>query len=123
MLARKYRGENTEEKRRLTSPELERSNTIRRPLTAYIHCLEGASPAFEIALLGMPFDTSVTYQPGAYVALRWIPLVQRPFFSLPEIVRYGLGWLALLAIIVVSAFGFKIELPLDHRLTHPYLRY
>jgi concentrative nucleoside transporter, CNT family len=39
----------------------------------------------------------------------WIPLVQRPFYSLPKIVRYGLGWLALLAIIMGSAFGFKIE--------------
>jgi Arginase family len=31
----------------------------------YVRCLEDASPAFDIALLGMPFDTSVTYRPGA----------------------------------------------------------
>ncbi|KAF8506556.1 hypothetical protein F5888DRAFT_1791011 [Russula emetica] len=31
----------------------------------YIRCLEEASPAFDIALLGMPFDTAVTYRPGA----------------------------------------------------------
>jgi agmatinase len=31
----------------------------------YVRCLEDASPAFDIALLGMPFDTAVTYRPGA----------------------------------------------------------
>ncbi|KAI0248388.1 arginase family-domain-containing protein [Lactifluus subvellereus] len=31
----------------------------------YARCLEDASPAFDIALLGMPFDTAVTYRPGA----------------------------------------------------------
>jgi agmatinase len=31
----------------------------------YIRCLEDVSPAFDIALLGMPFDTAVTYRPGA----------------------------------------------------------
>jgi agmatinase len=31
----------------------------------YVRCLENVSPAFDIALLGMPFDTSVTYRPGA----------------------------------------------------------
>ena len=39
----------------------------------------------------------------------WIPLVQEPFFALPKYVRYGMGWLALVAIVVGSAFGFKIE--------------
>ena len=31
----------------------------------YFRCLEDVSPAFDIAVLGMPFDTSVTYRPGA----------------------------------------------------------
>ncbi|KAH9965129.1 arginase family-domain-containing protein [Lactifluus volemus] len=32
----------------------------------YARCLEeNTSPAFDIALLGMPFDTAVTYRPGA----------------------------------------------------------
>jgi agmatinase len=32
----------------------------------YFRCLEdAAAPAFDIALLGMPFDTTVTFRPGA----------------------------------------------------------
>ncbi|KAI0308333.1 Arginase/deacetylase [Multifurca ochricompacta] len=31
----------------------------------YARCLEDASPAFDVAILGMPFDTAVTYRPGA----------------------------------------------------------
>ncbi|KAH9031856.1 Arginase/deacetylase [Lactarius hengduanensis] len=31
----------------------------------YHRCLEDASPVFDVAVLGMPFDTSVTYRPGA----------------------------------------------------------
>ena len=31
----------------------------------YFRCLEDVSPAFDVAVLGMPFDTSVTYRPGA----------------------------------------------------------
>ncbi|THH20785.1 hypothetical protein EW146_g641 [Bondarzewia mesenterica] len=37
----------------------------------------------------------------------WIPLVQKPFFHLPYNVRLTMGWLALLAIVFGSAFGFK----------------
>jgi len=39
----------------------------------------------------------------------WNPLVNKPFFALPKYVRYGLGWLALLAVVLGSAFGFKLE--------------
>jgi CNT family concentrative nucleoside transporter len=39
----------------------------------------------------------------------WIPLIQKPFFALPKYVRYGLGWVALLAIVLGSAFGFELE--------------
>ena len=39
----------------------------------------------------------------------WIPLIQKPFFTLPKYARYGLGWLALLAIVLGSAFGFELE--------------
>jgi agmatinase len=31
----------------------------------YARCLNDDSPTFDIALLGMPFDTTVTYRPGA----------------------------------------------------------
>src|SRR6266404_836080 len=31
----------------------------------YFRCLEDASPVFDVAVLGMPFDTAVTYRPGA----------------------------------------------------------
>jgi concentrative nucleoside transporter, CNT family len=39
----------------------------------------------------------------------WVPFVQNPFFNLPKIARYAMGWLALLVIILGSAFGFKLE--------------
>ncbi|TCD65607.1 hypothetical protein EIP91_002454 [Steccherinum ochraceum] len=39
----------------------------------------------------------------------WIPLVQKPFFALPYYVRLAMGWLALLAVVFGSAFGFKLE--------------
>jgi CNT family concentrative nucleoside transporter len=39
----------------------------------------------------------------------WIPLVERPFFALPRYARYGLGWLALCAIVMGSTFGFNNE--------------
>jgi len=38
----------------------------------------------------------------------WLPLVQRPFFSLPYWSRLVIGWLCLLGIIFGSAFGFKL---------------
>ena len=60
-----------------------------------------------IAIIAFRFiPTSVVTGPVEAV---WIPLVQRPFFGLPKYVRYGLGWLALLAIVLGSAFGFKPE--------------
>ena len=60
-----------------------------------------------IAIIAFRFiPTSVVTRPIEAV---WIPLVQKPFFSLPKYVRYGLGWLALLAIVLGSAFGFKLE--------------
>ncbi|KZV73251.1 Arginase/deacetylase [Peniophora sp. CONT] len=31
----------------------------------YARCLETADPVFDIAILGMPFDTAVSYRPGA----------------------------------------------------------
>ncbi|KAI0279353.1 Na+ dependent nucleoside transporter C-terminus-domain-containing protein [Russula aff. rugulosa BPL654] len=45
----------------------------------------------------------------ASVEAVWNPLVKKPFFALPKYVRYGMGWLALLAIVLGSAFGFKLE--------------
>lgn len=39
----------------------------------------------------------------------WVPLVQKPFFALPYYVRLTMGWLALLAVVFGSAFGFKLE--------------
>ncbi len=39
----------------------------------------------------------------------WIPLIQKPFFALPKSIRYGLGWLSLLTIVLGSAFGFEVE--------------
>ncbi|TDL17812.1 hypothetical protein BD410DRAFT_843358 [Rickenella mellea] len=39
----------------------------------------------------------------------WILLVQEPWYRLPYTVRMTLGWMALLAIIFGSAFGFKLS--------------
>jgi len=60
-----------------------------------------------IAIIAFRFiPNSVVTRPVEAV---WVPLVQRPFFTLPIYVRYGLGWLALVAIVMGSAFGFKLE--------------
>jgi concentrative nucleoside transporter, CNT family len=60
-----------------------------------------------IAIIAFRFiPNSVVTRPVEAV---WIPLVQKPFFTLPKYVRYGLGWLALLAIVLGSAFGSKLE--------------
>jgi len=60
-----------------------------------------------IAIIAFRFiPNSVVTRP---VEAIWIPLVQNPFFALPRYARYGLGWLALFAIILGSAFGFELE--------------
>ena len=42
------------------------------------------------------------------VAAVWGPVVAKPFGRLPRHVKLGLGWLALLAIVFGSAFGFPL---------------
>ena len=60
-----------------------------------------------IAIIAFRFiPNSVVTRPIEAV---WVPLVQNPFFSLPKFARYGLGWFALLAVVLGSAFGFKLE--------------
>lgn len=49
--------------------------------------------------------TSVVSKPVATV---WNPVVARPWDRLPRKVKLGLGWLALLAIVFGSAFGFPL---------------
>lgn len=62
---------------------------------------------FFIAIIAFRFiPNSVVTRPVERV---WNPLVARPFFALPRYARYGLGWLALFAIVLGSAFGFKLE--------------
>jgi CNT family concentrative nucleoside transporter len=38
----------------------------------------------------------------------WQPLISRPFFKLPYMARLGLGWFALLATVLGSAYGFPL---------------
>jgi len=38
----------------------------------------------------------------------WEPVVSRPFFAINYRIRLGLGWLALLALVFGSAFGFSL---------------
>ena len=60
-----------------------------------------------IAIIAFRFiPTSIVTRPIEAV---WVPFVQKPFFALPKYVRYGLGWLSLLAVVLGSAFGFKLE--------------
>jgi CNT family concentrative nucleoside transporter len=60
-----------------------------------------------VAIIAFRFiPNSVVTRPVAAV---WLPWVQEPFFALSRYVRYGLGWLALLAITLGSAFGFELE--------------
>ena len=47
------------------------------------------------------------------VGALWVPLVEKPFFALPYVVRLTMGVLALLGIVFGSAFGFK---PTDVRI-------
>jgi hypothetical protein len=60
-----------------------------------------------IAIIAFRFiPNSVVTRP---IEVVWVPLIQNPFFGLPKYARYGLGWLALLAVVLGSAFGFKLE--------------
>ena len=56
----------------------------------YIRCLEDTSPAFDIALLGMPFDTAVTYRPGARFGPQGIRVGSRR--SLRGYSTWSLSW-------------------------------
>lgn len=60
-----------------------------------------------IAIIAFRFvPNSVVARP---VEALWVPLVERPFFALPRYARYGMGWLALVAIVMGCAFGFELE--------------
>ena len=39
----------------------------------------------------------------------WVPVVQEPFFRIPKYIRFAMGWLSIIAIVLGSAFGFKLE--------------
>lgn len=39
----------------------------------------------------------------------WVPLVQEPFFRIPRYIRFAMGWLSIIALVLGSAFGFKLE--------------
>ena len=61
---------------------------------------------FFILVIAFRFiPNSVVTRPVSAV---WVPCVQTPFFKLPYLVRLSMGWLALLAIVFGSAFGFKL---------------
>jgi hypothetical protein len=42
------------------------------------------------------------------VSAVWVPFVEKPFGSLPRWTKLTMGWLALLAIVFGSAFGFAL---------------
>ncbi|KAH9055430.1 Na+ dependent nucleoside transporter C-terminus-domain-containing protein [Lactarius vividus] len=39
----------------------------------------------------------------------WVPVVQEPFFRIPKYIRFAMGWLSIAALVLGSAFGFKLE--------------
>ncbi|KAF8269239.1 Na+ dependent nucleoside transporter C-terminus-domain-containing protein [Lactarius quietus] len=39
----------------------------------------------------------------------WVPLVEEPFFRIPKYIRFAMGWLSIVAVVLGSAFGFKLE--------------
>lgn len=39
----------------------------------------------------------------------WVPLVERPWYTLGYRIRLAIGWLCLVAIIFGSAFGFELK--------------
>jgi CNT family concentrative nucleoside transporter len=43
------------------------------------------------------------------VEAAWFSLIEGPFFRIPKYIRFTLGWLSLIAIVLGSAFGFKLE--------------
>jgi CNT family concentrative nucleoside transporter len=43
------------------------------------------------------------------VEAAWVSLVQGPFLRIPKFMRFALGWLSLIAVVLGSAFGFKLE--------------
>ncbi|ETW80959.1 concentrative nucleoside cotransporter [Heterobasidion irregulare TC 32-1] len=61
---------------------------------------------FFLAIIAFRFipNSAVTRPVEAF----WVPVVQKPFFALPRLVRLAMGWGALLAIVFGSAFGFKV---------------
>lgn len=73
-----------------------------------------------IAIIAFRFvPNSIVARPVRAV---WVPLVERPFFAFPRYARYGMGWLALVAIVMGCAFGFGLEnvsLPWVHVVDYP----
>src|SRR6266702_1525454 len=39
----------------------------------------------------------------------WVLVVQEPFFRIPKYIHFALGWLSVIAVVLGSAFGFKLE--------------
>src|SRR6266702_7602996 len=39
----------------------------------------------------------------------WVPVVQEPFFRIPKYIQFALGWLSTIAVVLGSAFGFKLD--------------
>ena len=49
----------------------------------------------------------------------WVRLIQEPFFCIPKYIRFTLGWLAIVAVALGCAFGFKLEKVCELCLTLP----
>jgi agmatinase len=73
-----------------TQPDLAFTGPLAFSHLPYIRCLEDASPAFDIALLGMPFDTAVTYRPGARFGPQGIRVGSRRSFR--SYFAWSLSW-------------------------------
>ena len=77
------------------------------PVTRHRWIVQTFFAWFFIAIIAFRFiPNSIVTRPVEAV---WIPLIQKPFFALPKYIRYGFGWLSLLAIVLGSAFGFELQ--------------
>ncbi|KAI0062830.1 H+/nucleoside cotransporter [Artomyces pyxidatus] len=82
------------------------SSTI-LPATRHRWIVQSLFAWFFILVIAFRFiPNSVVTRPVEAV---WQPLVAKPFFALPYYIRLGMGWLALIAIVFGSAFGFKLQ--------------
>jgi CNT family concentrative nucleoside transporter len=62
---------------------------------------------FFVGLIFFSFVDSGIF--GRPIGAAWTTCISNPFFKLPKMARYGIGWLSLLALVFGSSFGFPLK--------------